>query len=101
MKLLSAVFYSFFRLLIGQENKSQDPTSVGIASLTRAFLHAGTPTLDQAPSQLMNPFYDQLDQGIIKDIALRQAELNYKRCQWDGSSSFLVTHYHDWKDSIR
>ncbi|MEM7552011.1 MAG: CHAT domain-containing tetratricopeptide repeat protein [Bacteroidota bacterium] len=57
----------------------------GIASLARAFMYAGVPALivslwqvnDRATSELMEYFYDNLDDGFKKDEALRKAKLHY------------------------
>ncbi len=60
-------------------------TGNGIASLARAFMYAGAPSLvvslwqvhDEATSDLMTRFYDHLDGGMKKDEALRQAKLDF------------------------
>ncbi|MEO1051737.1 MAG: CHAT domain-containing tetratricopeptide repeat protein [Bacteroidota bacterium] len=57
----------------------------GIASLARAFMYAGAPSLvvslwqvrDNTTATLMQNFYENLDQGMQKDEALRQAKLQY------------------------
>ncbi|MEM7552009.1 MAG: CHAT domain-containing tetratricopeptide repeat protein [Bacteroidota bacterium] len=57
----------------------------GIASLARAFMYAGAPSLivslwqvnDRTTSELMRHFYDNLDEGLKKDEALRKAKLKY------------------------
>ncbi len=57
----------------------------GVASLARAFMYAGVPSLvvslwqvdDQATSQIMKEFYLNLAAGMNKSQALRQAKLNY------------------------
>ncbi len=63
----------------------------GTASLARAFMYAGTPSLivslwqvdDLATSKIMNAFYDHLSDGLNKAEALRQAKLEYIH-QMDG-----------------
>lgn len=57
----------------------------GIASLARAFMYAGTPSLvvslwkvnDGSTKVLMRFFYKNLAKGMSKDQALRQAKLSY------------------------
>ena len=57
----------------------------GIASLARSFMYAGAPSLivslwqvrDEATAELMKNFYNNLDNGMKKDEALRKAKLNY------------------------
>lgn len=57
----------------------------GIMSLARAFSYAGCPSIvmshwsvdDEATAQLMELFYKNLSGGLSKDIALRQAKLDY------------------------
>ncbi|EJF53599.1 hypothetical protein SapgrDRAFT_1907 [Saprospira grandis DSM 2844] len=57
----------------------------GTASLATAFINAGTPALlvslwqvdDAATSAIMQSFYQQLEAGLSKSEALRQAKLNY------------------------
>ncbi len=57
----------------------------GIASLARAFMFAGVPSLvvslwqvdDLATSKIMRKFYENLTNGLNKTDALRQAKLNY------------------------
>ncbi len=57
----------------------------GTASLARAFMYAGVPSLivslwqvdDLATSKIMSVFYEQLSQGKNKAEALRQAKLSY------------------------
>jgi len=57
----------------------------GIASLARAFMYAGVPALvvslwqvnDQATSAIMQNFYANLEKGMKKDEALREAKLQY------------------------
>ncbi|MFK8004936.1 MAG: CHAT domain-containing protein [Saprospiraceae bacterium] len=57
----------------------------GIMSLARAFTFAGCPSVvmslwnvsDQATSNLMTDFYQNLKQGSTKDEALRQSKLSY------------------------
>ncbi len=60
-------------------------TGNGVASLARAFMYAGARSLvvslwqvhDNSTSRLMGSFYAQLDRGINKDAALRNAKLEY------------------------
>ncbi len=60
-------------------------TGNGVASLARAFMYAGARSLvvslwqvhDNSTSRLMGSFYNQLDRGINKDAALRNAKLEY------------------------
>ncbi len=57
----------------------------GVASLARAFMYAGVPSIivslwqvdDQATSKIMKEFYLNLASGMNKAQALRQAKLNY------------------------
>ena len=57
----------------------------GLASLARAFFHAGVPSLvaslwavdDYATTQIMENFYRELKNGLTKDKALRQAKIKY------------------------
>ncbi len=57
----------------------------GVASLARAFMYAGVPSLvvslwqvdDQATSKIMKEFYNGLAKGLSKSEALRQAKLWY------------------------
>ncbi|WMX17406.1 CHAT domain-containing tetratricopeptide repeat protein [Aureispira sp. CCB-E] len=57
----------------------------GIVSLARSFMYAGTPSLvvslwqvnDQSTSVIMNYFYHYIADGMPKDVALRQAKLDY------------------------
>lgn len=57
----------------------------GIMNLTRGFIFAGVPSIvmtnwevnDQSGARLMELFYDNLYQGMPKDIALQQARINY------------------------
>jgi CHAT domain-containing protein/Flp pilus assembly protein TadD len=60
-------------------------TGNGIASLARAFMYAGVPSLvvslwqvnDQSTSIMMQNFYKHLASGMTKSAALRQAKLDY------------------------
>ncbi len=75
----------------------------GIASLARAFMYAGAPSLvvslwqvnDVATSELMRNFYDHLDEGLDKDEALRQAKLAYLQ-----SAPELTQHPGFWSPFI-
>ncbi len=75
----------------------------GIASLARAFMYAGAPSLvvslwqvnDVATSELMRNFYDHLDKGLNKDEALRQAKLDYLQ-----SAPELTQHPGFWSPFI-
>lgn len=57
----------------------------GILSLARSFMYAGTPSLvvslwsvnDFSTAFIMSSFYEQLQQGMPKDKALRAAKLGY------------------------
>jgi CHAT domain-containing protein len=57
----------------------------GIASLARAFMYAGAPSLivslwqvnDQVTSTIMQNLYRNLANGMTKDLALRKAKLDY------------------------
>lgn len=57
----------------------------GIASLARAFMYAGVPSLvvslwqvnDESTALIMKPFYENLAQGMSKDKALQAAKLAY------------------------
>lgn len=57
----------------------------GIISLTRGFIHAGVPSIvmtnwevhDQTGSWMMERFYDYLDDGMSKDVALQQAKIDF------------------------
>jgi CHAT domain-containing protein len=57
----------------------------GVISLARAFKYAGCPNVlmslwqadDQATSQIMQYFYQNLKRGMSKDVAIRQAKLDY------------------------
>ena len=57
----------------------------GVMSLARSFMYAGTPSLvvslwqvnDQSTAIIMQLFYEKLEKGMPKDIALRQAKLEY------------------------
>jgi CHAT domain-containing protein/tetratricopeptide (TPR) repeat protein len=64
----------------GQVNRGE-----GIMSLSRAFKYAGSPSLvmslwqipDQPTSAIMNRFYENLMEGQRKDVALRNAKLDF------------------------
>jgi CHAT domain-containing protein/tetratricopeptide (TPR) repeat protein len=64
----------------GQVNRGE-----GIMSLSRAFKYAGSPSLvmslwqipDQPTSAIMNRFYENLMAGQRKDVALRNAKLDF------------------------
>lgn len=57
----------------------------GIMSLARGFIYAGVPSIvmtlweveDKSGSSIMTLFYENLNQGMLKDIALQQAKLKY------------------------
>lgn len=57
----------------------------GVISLARSFMYAGTPSLvvslwqvnDQSTAVIMNYFYEYIADGLPKDVALRQAKLDY------------------------
>lgn len=57
----------------------------GVISLARSFMYAGTPSLvvslwqvnDQSTSVIMNYFYQNIADGMPKDVALRKAKLDY------------------------
>lgn len=75
----------------------------GIASLARAFMYAGAPSLvvslwqvnDEATSELMKNFYDNLDMGMKKDEALREAKLQYIK-----SADGVLAHPAFWSPFI-
>lgn len=77
MAVLSACNTGYGKLVKGE----------GIMSLARAFSYAGVPSVvmshwrvdDEATSILMQYFYDNLDKGMTKSEALRQAKLLYLR----------------------
>ncbi len=57
----------------------------GIMSLARGFAYSGTPSItmslwsvnDQSTSELMSLYYQYLNKGLAKDVALRKAKLDY------------------------
>jgi|GEM_PF-2370181 len=57
----------------------------GVISLARSFMYAGTPSLvvslwqvnDQSTAVIMKFFYQYIADGLAKDVALRQAKLDY------------------------
>lgn len=63
----------------------------GVISLARSFMYAGTPSLvvslwqvnDQSTSVIMNSFYQNIANGMQKDVALRQAKLEYLKIAKD------------------
>ncbi|MEM9984576.1 MAG: CHAT domain-containing protein, partial [Bacteroidota bacterium] len=63
----------------------------GVQSLSRGFFYAGARSLlasqwqvsDQSTRQLMDVFYQALDQGATKDDALRQAKLRLLEDGWE------------------
>ncbi|MCP4442628.1 MAG: CHAT domain-containing protein [Aureispira sp.] len=60
-------------------------TGNGVASLARAFMYVGVPSLvvslwsvnDQSTANIMQSFYQYLSEGKNKAVALRQAKLDY------------------------
>ena len=54
-------------------------------SLARGFIYAGVPSIvmtlweveDKSGANIMTFFYENLDKGMSKDVALQQAKLNY------------------------
>lgn len=78
-------------------------TGNGVASLARAFMYAGAQSLvvslwqvhDNSTSRLMNNFYDQLDQGLNKDEALKNAKMEYLK-----SARGIYAHPAFWSSFI-
>lgn len=76
----------------------------GIASLARAFMYAGASSLvvslwqvnDFATSAIMKNFYNNLADGLPKNVALRQAKLQYIE-----SSSGYASHPAFWSPFIQ
>ncbi|MGM0567432.1 MAG: CHAT domain-containing protein, partial [Bacteroidota bacterium] len=75
----------------------------GIMSLARGFLYAGVPSImmtlwpidDAATADMMQYFYQNLAEGMEKDIALRQAKLDFLE-----SSGMLNSHPHFWASFV-
>ena len=75
----------------------------GVASLARAFMYAGAPSLivslwqvhDGSTSELMQFFYSNLDSGMKKDEALRKAKLQYLE-----SAQGIMAHPAFWSPFI-
>ncbi|MFK7772197.1 MAG: CHAT domain-containing protein [Saprospiraceae bacterium] len=71
----------------------------GVMSLSRGFIHAGCPSVvmslwsvdDGSTSKIMENFYQNLRNGKTKDLALRQAKLDYL-----GSSKKSFQHPYYW-----
>lgn len=71
----------------------------GIVSLGRSFMYAGAPSLlmtlwnlnDQSGSMLIESFYENLQEGMEKDDALRKAKVNYL-----GKMKGIATHPALW-----
>lgn len=71
----------------------------GIMSLARGFLYAGVPGIvmtlweveDISSVQIMDGFYRNLDEGLPKDVALRNAKLDYLN-----NSNQLQSHPYFW-----
>ncbi|MBL4650984.1 MAG: CHAT domain-containing protein, partial [Aureispira sp.] len=63
----------------------------GVISLARSFMYAGTPSLvvslwqvnDQSTAHIMSYFYQNIADGLPKDVALRQAKLEYLKIAKD------------------
>lgn len=78
-------------------------TGNGVASLARAFMYAGAQSLvvslwqvhDNATSKLMGNFYNQLDQGLNKDEALKNAKIEYLK-----SAKGIYAHPAFWSSFI-
>jgi len=76
----------------------------GIASLARAFMYAGSPSLivslwqvnDYATSEIMKNLYDNFSNGMKKDEALRQAKLQYMK-----SAKGVLAHPAFWSPFIQ
>jgi len=72
----------------------------GMLSLAKGFSYAGAKSLvttlwkinDQTTSELMQEFYKNLDDGMPKDKALREAKLAYLKTADDD----LLTHPYFW-----
>lgn len=75
----------------------------GIMSLARGFLYAGVPSImmtlwpidDASSADMMQYFYQNLAEGMEKDIALRQAKLDFLE-----SSGMLNSHPHFWASFV-
>ncbi|BDS12933.1 CHAT domain-containing protein [Aureispira anguillae] len=75
----------------------------GIISLARSFMYAGTPSLvvslwsvnDFSTATIMQYFYQNLNKGIPKDEALRQAKLDFIN-----NSTDILTHPAFWSPFI-
>lgn len=75
MMVLSACNTSFGKLMPGE----------GVMTLARAFNYAGVPAVvaslwslpDRSTSLIMTNYYAELKKGLSKDVALRNAKLNY------------------------
>jgi len=75
----------------------------GIMSLARGFLYAGVPSIvmtlwpieDAATAEIMKYFYQNLSEGMKKDIALRQAKLKFL-----DSTDMLTSHPHFWASFV-
>jgi len=71
----------------------------GIMSLARGFIYAGVPSIvmtlwnvdDKSGANIMTLFYENLNKGMSKDIALQQAKLTYLN-----NSSPLHSHPYFW-----
>jgi CHAT domain-containing protein len=87
--------FDIFNLQLGAELTTLSACETGMSAvwegdellgLTRGFLYAGTPSLvvslwtvnDRSTAQLMRSFYEGLQQGLSKPIALREAMLKVK-----------------------
>jgi CHAT domain-containing protein len=78
----------------GKINKGE-----GIMSLARGFIYAGVPSIvmtlwnvqDKSGSDIMSLFYEYLDEGMTKDVALQKAKLTYL-----SQSTQLHAHPYFW-----
>ncbi|MCP4441947.1 MAG: CHAT domain-containing protein [Aureispira sp.] len=85
IKQLSMQHLAMVILSASQTEDSQEQIGEGVLSLGRNFVYAGVPSLvmnlwklnDQTSSQLIRRFYDNLQEGMPKDQALRQAKLAF------------------------
>jgi len=76
----------------------------GIISLARSFMYAGTPSLvvslwqvnDLSTAIIMQHFYQYLADGLSKDVALRQAKLDYLKL-----ANGLMAHPAFWSPFIQ
>ncbi len=75
----------------------------GIINLARGFFYAGCPSVvmslwnanDQSTAEIMGKFYANLDQANSKDVALKQAKLDYLR-----DASAIKAHPYYWAQFV-